>query len=189
MKNLRLTLSTLIVTAILMFGCKKETSTPPINNNNNNNTPALMDTTVNVDFVIQAPGQPWTNIAISSIGFDSNNQYYDGSNYNVAISGNVNYYSAGDTSHINKCSAPIFINKSMLFSKTIVAHFEIEIVQSGGFINAQFDYDPLLRKFTSFIYPVNGNPVGQNSVHPILVANTGYSLNCKSGKWVIYCKF
>jgi hypothetical protein len=185
---------------IIGIGCKKQTVAP----NSNNNTPVTpnyFDTTVTVNFVIQANVYfGGGNMSLTSYDYDSNNQFQSGSNYYLTIYGNgpstgqyannVTLYAAGDTSHVNKCSSAIVLTKSMLFSKTKVAHFGIQIQQSSmGFQNAQFDYDPTSRKFTSIIYPVNSNAVNQASVSPSLAPNTGYSLNCQAGKWVIYCKF
>jgi hypothetical protein len=183
----------LIILICFAFACKKSTPT----SNNNNSTPPLastfFDTTISVNFVIQAVGAPYTNIHFASIGFTSSNinsAQAGGSTYNLNPSPiNINYCTAGDTSHINYCSAITYINESMKFSKSNIAHFEIQISSTNGFQNAQFDYNPATKKFTSFIYPVNTNMTNQDTVHPILVANTGYSLNCVPGKWVIYCKF
>lgn len=173
-----------------MLSCKKKEASTTSSNGSPSPVPiTCMDTTVNVDFVIQAIGSPYTGINLNSYGYDSNSQYTPGSNFNDPISSNLNYYSAGDTSHINKCTATIVISKTMLFSKTYFAHFSIQLQRSTGFQNVQFDYNPTLRKFTSYIYPFNANATGQGTVHSTLATNTGYSLNCKTGKWVIYCKY
>ncbi len=81
-------ISIIIGATFLMIACKKENSTTPTNSGNSSTIPAVcMDTTVNVDFVIQAIGTAYTGINFNSYGYDSNSQYNAGSNFNELISG------------------------------------------------------------------------------------------------------
>ena len=193
-KTVLVSLTTLI---ILFVGCTKNSNSNSSNNNPPPSSSSIMDTTINVVFVFQALGGPYGNFSIYSYAYNSSNQYQAGSDYNISniysSGGTLNYYSSGDTSHINMCTATTVVNEAMLFSKSNVAHFQMQLATYGGAPNTwesvRFDYNPSTRKITSYFYPANSNILNENLTSTSLAPNTNYSFNCKTGKWVIYCKF